>query len=1149
MARVGAARVFFDIVGTFQAGRLLKDAKQKSAVLQAIMLDAVGGIAEGFEQLFTAITDGVDSVVTDFFEFEEQLRRVRKFYNDSAAEVDRFADSAKNLGIQFGFTGAEALKASARSAQLKEILGEQEAVIAATRAGLLMAAVGEMETEIAMTRFINLAQQTQFLLGGVSRATFEMMDAQQQANIVYTNSIRVLDQLNTVENTSVATMEDITFVLNQFAAQAHLAGESVGEMAAKAALLLETGEEVSRAGTGLRMIYQRLGNANNQATKAIAANIEGIEAQDVAMMSLTTVLEKLTPSYDTMTASEKRALAVDVAGSRHYIKFLKLMENRVRLTELQTNAYRAQYGALEEFRVFQESAVFQAQQAEAAITNLSASIGEKLAPAYIKAYNTQYAFLSLMEKSLSSGMMTNIVGTTYTISKGYEHMIKPFMEMGLLVGNAIIAYKTMNAVMSAQRGMTMAQSISYEAQAAAANSVYFAEHRLVQLTQKRSLVSKVALETDMRASMGVVGNLQKQINFNETLVQKTAARVAHANREVQAGRINMDQALARVAKAHQEEGIAQKKLSILIPTIALKRQEMDMERGIYNAKVAQLPLMAELYKKPIADRMELLSTQKAYEQTLRQEQELMTQKHLLVAALSAEQRKALEIRLAEMHTQVADNETRLSAINLMILEKEINRESTVLLEKKRDSTLKIIAADHQRIQQIEALVHSSTLHTAALYQEIVVIEVLTKKQRVWNYTMAASAAQIKGMMRGMKGMLFILPFVVDSQDQMKATTFALGTAFIAMGIKAMWTSKAVMSMTGVMKVARMAALALQATIGGLVLFMAYKFVESTGLLDGLATDIAAVSELNAGLIDTKTLINEITQKRAGDEMLMEGGLGAEIGIEGISYRDISTDAVKAAEVHAALANKITSLGKDITMAENEGQTARASALKNARDSYKDVFGEIEQIHTAHIDRTELMTQDYSDIQVRGIEYETDGMRSSIRAGAYDIFGIDAFKYEEGFTAFAYRLDETGQIVKVETAEWRDTNEEMQMDITYLTRKYSDENRNVLLAYYDDILGYNDTYNTSVEDNFKDHSQQIIADMESFANNREELFWGSRENFTGALYKQVTQGGVENLLHKVEIMQTNNFYGLTVDEAIAQITSSIMTQLRIEGVVA
>ena len=49
--RVGGSQVFFDLVGRFQADRLLKDAGAKMAVFDALMLDTVSGIADSFAEL------------------------------------------------------------------------------------------------------------------------------------------------------------------------------------------------------------------------------------------------------------------------------------------------------------------------------------------------------------------------------------------------------------------------------------------------------------------------------------------------------------------------------------------------------------------------------------------------------------------------------------------------------------------------------------------------------------------------------------------------------------------------------------------------------------------------------------------------------------------------------------------------------------------------------------------------------------------------------------------------------------------------------------------------------------------------------------------------------------------------------------------
>ena len=51
MARAGAARVFFDVVGTFQATKLIADSKSAATVQTAIFMDAAANIADSFDEM------------------------------------------------------------------------------------------------------------------------------------------------------------------------------------------------------------------------------------------------------------------------------------------------------------------------------------------------------------------------------------------------------------------------------------------------------------------------------------------------------------------------------------------------------------------------------------------------------------------------------------------------------------------------------------------------------------------------------------------------------------------------------------------------------------------------------------------------------------------------------------------------------------------------------------------------------------------------------------------------------------------------------------------------------------------------------------------------------------------------------------------
>ena len=142
------------------------------------------------------------------------------------------------------------------------------------------------------------------------------------------------------------------------------------------------------------------------------------------------------------------------------------------------------------------------------------------------------------------------------------------------------------------------------------------------------------------------------------------------------------------------------------------------------------------------------------------------------------------------------------------------------------------------------------------------------------------------------------------------------------------------------------------------------------------------------------------------------------------------------------------------------------------------------------------------------------------------------------------LDKANEAVKKHNDKILDINSEANKEIIANAR----ETTRLSGIYYDDLLSvWTDTEEARVDATMS-ANDAIMVEMEDFASNREEMFWGSRENFTGALYKTIQQGQVENLMYKTEIMQTNNFYGVTLDEAIDRVQVGVLDILRGEGVI-
>ena len=151
--RTGASMVFFDIVGTCQSQRLIKDAGAASVALEGLMVDgfanigeAAGELNEIFEEMHLAFVPLAEDIERSRIEFEKFI--------DNKERVDDLARAVTNIGAEYGYVGAEALKAGARTAQLTSILGEA-AVPAATEMGIAFGMIGEMDGETAMTTRIN----------------------------------------------------------------------------------------------------------------------------------------------------------------------------------------------------------------------------------------------------------------------------------------------------------------------------------------------------------------------------------------------------------------------------------------------------------------------------------------------------------------------------------------------------------------------------------------------------------------------------------------------------------------------------------------------------------------------------------------------------------------------------------------------------------------------------------------------------------------------------------------------------------------------------------------------------------------------------------------------------------------------------------
>ena len=448
--RAGASRVFFDIVGTFQAAKMIKDADSAATVFEALYLDALTGIQEAGQELSEIFNSLADTVIPVAREFEEAQIQLEKFIQEGE-DIERLREEVENIGVAFGFAGNEAMAAAAKMAQISGVLGPGS-LATGTQIGMEFGLISGMETEAAMQRMINLQQQTKFMTEGIN----ENANAQQRADAIRRNSMRILDQLNTIENRSAATMEQITFVMNQFASQAHLANEEIRSMAAMSAVMIETGEEQGKGGRALKMMYARLGSDIGGARQEMERYGVSVTDAEGNMRPLSSMLKQLGESFFEQSGAQQQATAQIIAGNRHYTRFLKLMTNLDRLRELEIEAAFALFPAMEEIERRRDTELFQLEQAEANVQRYSAALGQALIPSLTAVTEKQANFMKTLS-TFAEGRGGFFLTTLVAVGQNFRAILGPVATLFITFKSLSIATQTQLAVM---RALTQEQQMN-----------------------------------------------------------------------------------------------------------------------------------------------------------------------------------------------------------------------------------------------------------------------------------------------------------------------------------------------------------------------------------------------------------------------------------------------------------------------------------------------------------------------------------------------------------------------------------------------------------------------------------------------------------------------------------------------------------------
>lgn len=206
-----------------------------------------------------------------------------------------------------------------------------------------------------------------------------------------TNAQRVNDVYSELAKISASDTNELSVAMTKVASLANSANMEFENTAAFLAQMIETTRESAEtAGTALKTIVARFAEVKKlyRAGDLIGTDAEGeeininkvSEALRAAGMDLNEfmsgekgldqILAELSSKWDSLDLMTQRYIATMAAGSRQQSRFLALMSNNQRLTELMSSAYEAEGSSAEQFAKTEDSLTFKLAELSAAWTEL-----------------------------------------------------------------------------------------------------------------------------------------------------------------------------------------------------------------------------------------------------------------------------------------------------------------------------------------------------------------------------------------------------------------------------------------------------------------------------------------------------------------------------------------------------------------------------------------------------------------------------------------------------------------------------------------------------------------------------------------------------------------------------------------------------------
>lgn len=453
-----------------------------------------------------------------------------KFFGSE--NIESATDDLIEIGEAYAIVGSEALAAGSRAAQVANLIGKENVDLLVEQANIL-SNISDLNAEQAQRGIIQLQQQTGLLYGEYNRAQFQQLSLMEKKNILTEQSAVMLDTLNTIANRSVAMEGDLVKTLSNFAAQGNLVGESFEFMAAASATLLEAGEEQGASGRALRMMYARLGgNISGTRDKLEAMGIATKDASGELLTMEDFMQGLIEGGYRQLNSEQKQNIAQVVSGNRHYVRFIKLMENYDRVTQLTADGVERLDSAQKQSAKALQSQTMELEKQRAIEENLKAKMGQAMTPfmiGQIEASNRMNeAYVELMD-------IMPVLGRALGRIVGSFEKFEGFLKFSIGLQSMAIGFEMMDSVQRSLHGILIANENLHSKQATymasgvqaskeqnqIMNAIRY-QSQLVNTLQERIRMSK---NQQLVIDQTRLPNLKEQAALQESIKMMDEARV------------------------------------------------------------------------------------------------------------------------------------------------------------------------------------------------------------------------------------------------------------------------------------------------------------------------------------------------------------------------------------------------------------------------------------------------------------------------------------------------------------------------------------------------------------------------------------------------------------------------------------------------